>query len=141
MQPRLALRGALKIELDDFRRAGGHEEQKLDVGAALQKLRHDAVEFVVEIGHAGQIALLQNGGGEARLGEDHHPRRRLDQMRAGARADHEEERVADLSMQPDDAGEAAEHFALAALVGDGGAGGGERRVHRDGSHCSESEGA
>jgi pimeloyl-ACP methyl ester carboxylesterase len=33
-------------------------------------------------------------------------------MRAGARADHEEECVLDLAMQPDDAGQPAEHFAL-----------------------------
>jgi hypothetical protein len=44
------------------------------------------------------------------------PGRRLDQVRAGARAHHQEEGVLDLAVQPDDAGEAAEHLALAALA-------------------------
>ena len=38
------------------------------------------------------------------------------QMGAGARADDQEERVLDFAMQPDDAGQAAEYFALAALA-------------------------
>ena len=38
------------------------------------------------------------------------------QVRAGARADDEEERVLDLAVQPDDAGQPAEHLALAALA-------------------------
>ena len=67
----------------------------------------------------GKVALFQDRGGEARLGEDHHAGRGLQQMRAGARADDEEERVLDLAMQPDDAGQAAENLALAALANDG----------------------
>jgi hypothetical protein len=42
----------------------------------------------------------------------------LHQMRAGARADHEEEGVLDLPVKPDDAGEPAEHLALTALDAD-----------------------
>ena len=76
----------------------------------------DAVEFVVGVGEAGEVALVDDRGGEARLGEDHHAGGRLDQVRAGARADDEEERVLDLAVQPDDAGQAAEHLALAALA-------------------------
>ncbi len=76
------------------------------------------VQLVVGVGEAGEIALLDDGRGEARLGEDHHAGGRLDQVRAGARADDEEEGVLDLAMQPDDAGEAAKDLALAALVED-----------------------
>ena len=76
----------------------------------------DAVELLVGVGEAGQIALLHDGGGKPRLGEDHHAGGRLDEMGAGARADDEKEGVLDLAMQPDDAGEAAEHLALAALA-------------------------
>ena len=76
----------------------------------------DAVEFLVGVGEAGEVALVDDRGGEARLGEDHHAGGRLDQVRAGARADDEEEGVLDLAVQPDDAGQAAEHLALAALA-------------------------
>ncbi len=108
--------GARQVELDHFRRARADEEQQLDVGPALEQARDDAVEFVVGVGEAGEIALVDDRGGEARLGEDHHAGRRLDEVRAGARADDEEERVLDLAMQPDDAGQPAEHLALAALA-------------------------
>ena len=70
----------------------------------------------LRVGQAGQVALLDDRGREARLGEDHHAGGRLDQMRAGARADDEKEGVLDLAVQPDDAGQAAEHLALAALA-------------------------
>ena len=76
----------------------------------------DAVELVVGVGQAGEVALVDDRGGEARLGEDHHAGGRLDQVRAGARADHQEEGVLDLAVQPDDAGQAAEDLALAALA-------------------------
>src|SRR3954452_22635279 len=66
----------------------------------------------------GQVALLDDGGGEARLGEDHDAGGRLHQMRAGAGADDEEERVLDLAVQPDDAGQAAEDLALPPLPQD-----------------------
>ena len=87
-------------------------------GRRSSRRRDDAVEFVVDVGESGEIALVEDRGREARLGEDHHAGGRLDQMRAGARADDEEERVLDLAVQPDDAGQAAEHLALAALAQD-----------------------
>ena len=77
-----------------------------------------AVELLVGVGEAGEVALVDDRGGEARLGEDHHAGGRLDQVGAGARADDEEEGVLDLAVQPDDAGQAAEHLALAALAQD-----------------------
>ena len=108
--------GAAEVELDHLGRAGAHEEQQLDVGTAREELAHHAVDLVMGVGKAGEIPLLDDGRGEARLGEDHHAGGRLDEMRAGARADHQEEGVLDLAMQPDDAGEAAEHRMLAAIV-------------------------
>ena len=77
-----------------------------------------ALELVIGVGEAGEVALVEDGGAEARLGEDHHAGRRLDQMGAGARADDEEEGVLHLAVQPDDAGQAAEDLALAALPKD-----------------------
>ncbi len=118
--------GALQVELDDLGGAGAHEEEGADVGAALQQAGDDAVEFLVGVGEAGEVALLHDGGGEARLGEDHHAGRRLQQVGAGARADDEEEGVLHLAVQPDDAGEAAEDLALAALLDDGGVGAASR---------------
>ena len=118
MAARLPRRRALQVDLDDLGRAGADEEKQLDVGAALQQPGDDAVEFVVDIGDPREIALFQNGGGESRLGEDHDAGGRLDEMGAGARADDEKERVADLAMQPDDAGQAAEHFVLRGFMGD-----------------------
>ena len=109
-------RGALQIDLDDFGRAGSDEEQQFDVRAPLEQPPDDAVEFVVDIGDAGQIALVHDRGGEARLGENHDAGGRLDEMRAGARADDQEERVLNLAVQPDDSGQPAENLALAALL-------------------------
>ena len=74
------------------------------------------VELGIGVGEAGEILLLDDRGGEARLGEDHHAGGRLHQMGAGARADDQEEGVLDLAVQPHDAGEAAEDLALAALA-------------------------
>ena len=111
-----ARRGALQVELDHLGRAGPDEEQHLDVGAALQQAVHHTVEFVVDFGKAGQIALVDDCGGESGLGEDHHAGGGLDEMSAGARPDDEEEGVLDLAVQPHDAGEAAEHLALATLA-------------------------
>jgi hypothetical protein len=77
---------------------------------------HDAVELGIGVGQAGEVAVVDDGGGETRLGKDHHAGGRLDQVRAGARAHHQEEGVLDLAVQPDDAGQAAEHLALAAFA-------------------------
>ena len=151
MDRRLAARGALEVDLDHLRRARAHEEQKLRLGAALEQPRDHTVELLVHVRDSGEVAFGEDGGREARLGEDHHARRRLDQMRAGAGADHEEEGVTDLPVQPDDAGQPAEHFALSALAQDGelfGSAGGAGRlqveghahVHGAGSGCALADG-
>jgi hypothetical protein len=107
----------------------------------------DAVKLGVHVGEAGEVALVDNGGCKARLGKDHHPGGRLDEMGAGTRADDKEEGVLDFAVKPDDAGQATEHFALAALAQDRqvGAprGGGDRRaegrgvVHRASSRPAD----
>ena len=56
-------------------------------------------------------------------------------MGAGARAHHKEEGVLNLAVQPDDAGEAAENLALAALLHHGGGG-----AARSGGHGARAEG-
>jgi hypothetical protein len=103
-------------------------------GRRLRSFSDLAVELLMGVGHAGQIALLQDRGAEAGLGEDHDAGGGLQEMRAGARAYHEEKRVLHLAVQPDDAGEAAEHLPLAAFLQDGGVlaasgGDGGRTVH------------
>ena len=127
-------RRARQVELDDLGRAGADEEQKLDVGPPLEQAGHDAVELLVGVRQAGEIALLQDGGGEARLGEDHDAGGGLHEMGAGARADDEEEGILDLAMQPDDAGEAAEDLALAALAQHRGVGAAAGRRGRESIH-------
>ena len=77
-----------------------------------------AIQFVIRIRQPGEVALVDDRGGEPRFGENHDAGGGLDQVRAGARADHQEERVLDLAVQPDDAGQATEHFPLAALAQD-----------------------
>ena len=91
----------------------------LDVGPAGDQLIDHPIEFFVSVGEAGEIAFLHDRGGESGFGEDHHAGGRLDEVGAGPRSDHEEERILDLAMEPDDAGQSAEHFALAALAQNG----------------------
>ena len=112
MQPRLASRGSLQVDLYHLGRTRADEEQELDVGAAFEKPRDDSVELVVDVGDAGQIPLVENCGGETRLGENHHAGRGLNEMGASARAHNQKERILDLAMEPDDSGEAAEHLTL-----------------------------
>ena len=114
-----AFGGALQIELDHFRRAGADQEQRRDVRTPIEELPDTAIELVVGIGETGKITFAENGGRETRFGKDHDAGRRLHEVRAGAGADHEEERVLHLPVQPDDAGESAEDFALSALANDG----------------------
>ena len=97
-------RRSAQIDLDDFRGAGADEEQQLDVRTPLEQPRDDAVDLVVDVGHAREIALLQDGRGEARLGENHHAGGGLNEMGAGARSDDKEEGVLDFAMQPNNAG-------------------------------------
>jgi hypothetical protein len=47
------------------------QEQQADVGTALQQCGDRAVQLLVHVRHSGQIAFFDDGGGEARLGEDH----------------------------------------------------------------------
>ena len=54
-----ALRGAAEVELDDLRGAGTDQEQRADLRAALEQAVDDAVEFVVAVGQAGEVALLR----------------------------------------------------------------------------------
>ena len=114
-----SLRRLRQVELDDFAGARTDEEQQLDLGAAGQQLVDDLVKLLVGVGQTGQVALLDDRGAEARLGEHHDARGRLQQMGAGAAADDEEEGVLDLAVQPDDAGQAAKHLALTALAQNG----------------------
>ena len=114
------LGGAGEVELDHLRRAGADQEQLADVGAPRQQPRDLAVDLLLRVGEPGEVLLLHDRRAESRLGEDHHARRRLQKMRAGAGAHDEEERVLHLAVQPDDPGQAAEHLALAALAQDGG---------------------
>ena len=72
----------------------------------------------MRIRQAGQVALFHQGGGKTWFGEYHHAGGRLQQMRTGPAANDQEEGVLDLAVQPDDAGQAAEDFALAALAQD-----------------------
>ena len=109
-------RGARQIELDHFRRARANQEQQLDVRPARNQLRDDTIKLVIGIGETGQILLFHNRGAKARLREDHHASRGLDEMRAGARAHHQKEGVLNLAMQPDNAGQTAKHFMLATLM-------------------------
>ena len=67
-----ALGCALQIQLDDFRWAGAHKEQHLDVRAAVQQAVDHAVQFVIDVGEACEVALINDGSGKARLGENHH---------------------------------------------------------------------
>jgi hypothetical protein len=98
------------------RRAAARERSSLMTSDGHEQPRDHAIELGVAVGEAREVALVDDRGGEARLGEYHHPGGRLDQVRAGARANHQEERVLDLAVQPDDAGQPAEDFALTALA-------------------------
>ena len=110
------LRGAREVELDDLGRARAHQEQGADARALRQQFVDHAVELFVRIGQTREIALANDGGAKAGLRKNHHAGRGLQQVRAGPRAHHQEERVLQFAMQPDDAGQPAEDFALAALA-------------------------
>jgi hypothetical protein len=113
---RQALGRAGQVQLDHFRWTRADQEQELDVGPARQELIDHAVQLLIGVGHAGEVTLLHDGGRESGLGEHHHSGGGLDQVGAGARAHHQEEGVLHLAVKPDDAGQAAEHFPLTALL-------------------------
>ena len=77
-------RGALEVDLDDFRRTGADEEQKLDVRPALDETSDDPVELVVDVRDPRQIPLAKYRRRKARLSEDHDARSRLNEMGAGS---------------------------------------------------------
>ena len=118
MEARLPRRGPLQVDLDDFGRAGADQKEELDVGPALEQSADHPVEFVVDVGDAGEVAFVDDRGGEARFGENHHAGRGLDEMGAGARSHDQKECVLDLAMQPDDARQPAKDLALAAFAKD-----------------------
>ena len=107
-----------EVELDDLRRARSDQEQLAHVRPALEHPGHLAVELVVGIGEPREVLFLQDRRPEPRLAEDHHPGGRLQEVRAGARAHHQEKGVLHLAVQPDDPGQPAEHLALATLLED-----------------------
>ena len=75
-----------------------------------------AVEFlVIGVSQPGEVLFLHDRCAEPWFGKDHHPGGRLKEVRAGARADDQEERILDLAVQPDDPGQPAKDLALAAL--------------------------
>ena len=114
-----ALGRAGEVEFDDLGRAGADKEKLFDVGTPGQKALHLAIKFFMGIRHAREVTFFKNRGAESGLGKDHHTRRGLQKMRAGARSDDQKERILHFSVQPDDAGQAAENLSLAALLQDG----------------------
>ena len=110
------MRGARKIKLDHFRWAGPHQEQHADIRPALDQARYHAVQFFIRIRQPSEITFFNDGGSESGLGENHDASCGLQQMRAGAAADHQKESILNLAMQPDNAGQATENLALTAFT-------------------------
>ena len=111
-------RGARQIQLDHLGRTGADQEQQADVRTPRDQLRDDSIEFIIGVGEPGEIFFFHDRRRKPWLGKDHNAGGGLDQMRTGARSHHEEEGILDLTMQPDDTGQAAEHFTLAVLTSD-----------------------
>ena len=107
-----------EVELDDLGRAGPDEEQRFDIGAAIEQPLNHTVELILCINHTSKIALLHDGSRKAGLCKDHHASSRLQEVRAGPRAYDQEERILHLAVKPHDAGEPAENFALPAFAQD-----------------------
>ena len=105
-----------QVELDHLTGAGAHQKQGANFRAPLEQIPHQAIQFFVGIGQAGQVPFPQDRRAEAGFGENHHPRGRLDQVGAGAGAHHQEEGIGHAPMQPNNRGEAAEHLPLAVLL-------------------------
>ena len=135
-----SLGGLGKVELDDFRRARADQKQGANFRAPIQQAGDHPVKFVLAIGHAGKIALFDDRGGKTRLGENHHTRCGLKQVRAGARSDHEEECVLHLAVQPDDSRQAAEDLALSAFAQDRHAVGAARQFGGEAAHPGSATG-
>src|SRR5271166_4442476 len=118
MMERLPRRGAFQIDLDHLGWTRSDQEEQPDVRPALEEPVYDPVEFVVDIRDSGQVALGQDRRGETRFGEDHDAGGRLKQMGAGSGAHNQEKRVLNLPVQPDDAGQPTEDFALSTFAKD-----------------------
>ena len=107
---------AAEVEFDHFGRARADEKQKLDLRAAGEQLRHDAVELLVRVRKTRQVTLINDRRAKPGLGKDHHAGRRLNQVRTGPRPHHEKKGVLYFAVQPDDTGEPAEHLTLTPLA-------------------------
>ena len=105
-----------QVELDHLTGAGADQKQGANFRASLEQIPHQAIEFLVGIGQAGQVPFPQDRRAEAGFGKNHHPRSRLDQVGASARAHHQEEGIGHAPMQPNNRGKAAEHLPLAVLL-------------------------
>ena len=108
--------GSGQVQLDDLGGARADEEQLANVGATGQKAFNLAIQFGMGVVQSGQIRFFENRRTESRFCENHHTRRALQQMGAGAGSDDEKEGVLNLAVQPDDSGQTTEYFALAALL-------------------------
>jgi|GEM_PF-4277875 len=113
-----ALCCAREVELNHLRRTGTDQKQQPNVGPTPEQLINNSVKFLIRIGQAREVTVIDDGCGKARFGKDHDPGGRLNEVRAGARAHHQKEGILNLSVQPDDSGEPAEHFSLTALAND-----------------------
>ena len=116
--PRKSLGGTRQIELDHLGRAGPNKKQKLDIRATLEQPGDHLVEFDIGIGQSGEVPLVNDCRGKPGLCKNHHPCGRLNQVGAGPRTHDQKECVLNFAVKPDDAGQAAEDLALAALAQD-----------------------
>ena len=104
-----------QIQFDHLGRAGAHQKKQFDLGATRQQLGHNAVEFDIGVGQAGQVPFVNDGCGKTGFCKNHDAGGRLNQMGAGARPHHQEKCILDFAVQPDDAGQTAKHLVLSAL--------------------------
>lgn len=113
-----------------------------DVGPPGEKLFNRAVKLCMGVVEAREVRFFEDRGPESGFREDHHPGGALQKMRACPGTDDKKEGVLYLAVQPDDAGQPAEHLALSALFehrrgpAAGGRGRGELIGHASPSACS-----
>ena len=94
-----------------------HHANRLERAKGLRLMWGSAVRRQIRrIRKARQIAFINDRGRKTGLSENHHAGGRLQQMRAGARADHEEECILNPPVQPYDTGQPTKYFPLAALA-------------------------
>ena len=102
-----------QVQLDHLGGTGAHQEEGANLRPPLQELFHHPIQLIVGVRQACQVPFPQDGGAKAGLREDHDPRRRLDQVGAGAGAHHQEEGIRHAAMEPDNAGKTTKHLPLA----------------------------